>query len=84
MSDFRLEKVLALVFSIFKTKSKQLLNQQMALTLLSLFLTAGSPGLSDSWNIVYDLANGKKRQILQTFNFFISIIVTMRRLALVL
>ena len=40
----------------------------MALTLLSLFLTAGSPGLSDSQNIVYDL--GEKKTNSSNFQLF--------------
>ena len=81
---------LLLQFSISKEEQTEALIQQMALALLSL-LTAGRPGLAGSQN-AYDLAGwlswnprrGKNWQFLQTFNFFISIIVTMRRLALVL
>ena len=71
MSDFRFRKSFSFSFLfISKTKSKQLLIQQMALTLLSLFLTAGSPGLSDSQNIVYDLANGEKKTNCSNFQLF--------------
>ena len=73
------EKVLVLVFS------QAAFNPTNGPHVIVFLLTAGSPGLSDSQN-VYDLVPGgiEKRPILQTFNFFISIIVTMRRLALVL
>ena len=81
---------LLLQFSISKEEQREAPIQQMALALLSL-LTAGRPGLAGSQN-AYDLAGWlswnpcreKIWQFLQTFNFFISIIVTMRRLALVL